>query len=96
MDLFTIRRRRLCRAEDLEDVDARSDRAAAERAGRMRKVRSYILEEDDGWLGSICVYEADDAGTIAEHAAAARIACDEVEPVRLTDVARDDPPAAPG
>ncbi|MEQ9336144.1 MAG: DUF4242 domain-containing protein, partial [Miltoncostaeaceae bacterium] len=91
MELFTIRRRHLCRAEDIEAVDARSNAAAAERASRMRKVRSYILDEGDGWLGSICVYEADGAGTIEEHAAAAGLACHEVERVSLTDVARDDP-----
>ena len=39
-------------------------------AGQMHWIRSYFFEEEDGTLGTICIYEAQSADAIREHAAA--------------------------
>ena len=77
---------------------------AAERSGRIgneemsdqvRWIRSYVLAEDDGSLGTVCIYEATDPEAIREHASRAFLPSDEVIPVAETVVMRPDPvPAA--
>jgi hypothetical protein len=61
---------------------------------RSAKIRTYVLGELDGRLGTICVYEANDPDAVREHARAARIPCDEVVPIVAIDVKRPDPQLA--
>lgn len=94
MDLYAIDRRNGFRPEEVEEADARSKAAAAERADRLRHIRSYLLEEKDGRLGTICLYEAESPEALVEHARAARLPCNEVVRVGATVVSNPDPEPA--
>ena len=54
-------------------------------------VRVVIVEEPDGRIGTVCVYQATDVASIHEHAQRAQIAADEIVPVLNTVVVRQDP-----
>ena len=50
-----------------------------------------MLDEEDGTLGTVCIYQAIDEDAIMEHAQRAEIPADEVTPVINTVIVRDDP-----
>jgi thiamine biosynthesis protein ThiC len=58
-------------------------------------IRSYVLEEADGTVGTVCIYQASSAEAVREHATRAGLPADEVIPVADTVLVRPDPaPAA--
>jgi hypothetical protein len=60
----------------------------------IRAVRFYVLDEDDGSLGSLCIYQASSPEAIREHAFRADLPLDEIIPVADTVVVRPDPESA--
>jgi sporulation protein YlmC with PRC-barrel domain len=93
MDLYVILRRNGWRsAEELEQAATRST-DEGERRGDVRWIRSYVLEESDGGLGTVCVYEAESADALREHAHDAVLPADEVIKVADTVIVRPDPVA---
>ena len=61
----------------------------------IRWIRSYVLDEGDGAVGTVCIYEATSAEAIREHAGAADLPVSEIIPVADTVLVREDPtPAA--
>jgi hypothetical protein len=93
MDLYVILRRNGWRsAEELEQAATRSTEEG-ERRGDVRWIRSYVLEESDGGLGTVCVYEAESADALRAHAQDADLPADEVVKVADTVVVRPDPVA---
>jgi len=96
MDTFVIRRREAWRTPaELEAAAARSTSVAEDDfPGRISWIRSYVVEEQDGNLGTICIYQASDAGAVRDHAAAVGMPADEVLPVADTVIVRPDPEAA--
>jgi len=93
MKTYAIRRRR-------NWIDVRALEAAAscsarigneEMADRVRWIRSYVVREDDGKLGTVCIYQAVDPEAIREHARRVGMSADEIVPVERTVVVRDDP-----
>ena len=58
---------------------------------QVRWIRSYVIEEEDGTLGTVCIYQAEDEDAVMEHANRAELAADEVLPVANTVIVRDDP-----
>lgn len=69
----------------LERAAGRATRVAnSELEGRVRWIRSYVYEETDGTLGSVCIYEATDRDVVFEHARRADLACDDVRPISRT------------
>jgi hypothetical protein len=56
-------------------------------------VRSYVLEERDGTVGTVCIYQASSPEAIRRHAAAAALPVDEIVGVADTVVVRPDPVA---
>ena|SRR5271154_6279827 len=63
----------------------------------IRWIRSYVLAEQDGRVGTVCIYQASSPEAIREHAARAQLAADEIIEVADTVVVRDDPaPVASG
>jgi uncharacterized protein DUF4242 len=60
----------------------------------IRWIRSYVLSEPDGRVGTVCIYEASSPEAIREHASRARLAADEVIPIADTVVVRPDPASA--
>ena len=93
MQTFVIMRRGAWEDEPaLQDAAAESVRVADEEMpGQVKWIRSYVLEEEDGTLGTVCIYQAEDADAIMEHAQRAELPADEVLPVVDTVIVRDDP-----
>jgi hypothetical protein len=93
---FAIMRRNVSRTrEELDEAGERSNAVRhGEMAGQMLWIRSYFFEEENGMLGTICIYEAKSADAIREHALRAEIPADEVLPVTETVVAALDPQTA--
>ncbi len=86
MNTFVILRRNgWSTISDLEKAAARSLRVGTEvMRERVRWLRSYVIREQNGRLGTVCIYQGPDAATIREHAERAGIPCDEVIPVTET------------
>ena len=95
MQLFAILRRNgWTTAEELDRAAKRSTEVADKAfPNDIRWIRSYVISEDDGGLGTVCVYEASDAEAVRRHAAAVGIPADEVMPVSDTVIVRPDPEA---
>jgi uncharacterized protein DUF4242 len=97
MQLYGILRRHGWRSGgDLEQAAARSTKVGDEEmSSDIRWIRSYVLDEGDGAVGTFCVYEASSPEAIREHAARADLPVDEIIPLLDTVVVRPDPaPAA--
>jgi hypothetical protein len=58
---------------------------------RVRWIRSYVVNEDDGTLGTVCIYQAVSPEAIREHARRVGMPADEIFPVARTVVVREDP-----
>lgn len=91
MNLYAIRRRSIATAGELEAVAARSAAELERRADQVRKIRTYVLAEPDGRIGTICLYEATSPEAVYQHALAADLPADEVVQVTAIDVVRPDP-----
>ena len=77
---------------ELEAAAAKSSQVGDEEMpDQVRWIRSYVLEEEDGTLGTVCIYQAVDEDAIMEHASRSGIPADEVIPVIDTVLVRDDP-----
>jgi hypothetical protein len=96
MKTYVIRRRSAwADAKELEQAAARSTRVGNEEMPtQVRWIRSYVVEEADGRLGSVCIYQATGADAIREHAQRAGLRADEIYPVERTVIVRDDPDSA--
>jgi thiamine biosynthesis protein ThiC len=80
---------------ELEQAAARSKAVGdGEMSEDIRWIRSYVLEEDGGAVGTVCVYQATSAEAIREHASRADLPADEIIQVADTVVVRPDPEAA--
>ncbi|MDX6556027.1 MAG: hypothetical protein QOD86_2222 [Miltoncostaeaceae bacterium] len=86
-----IRRHGWATAQDLEEAAARSTVEGDKPGSGVRWIRSYVLEEDSGEVGTFCVYEAESTEAIYAHAEAADLPVDEIIPVAGTVVVRPDP-----
>ena len=96
MDTYTIRRRNAWKTpEELQATAARSKQIGDEEmSSDIRWIRSYVVHEEDGTLGTLCVYEATSAEAIRAHAARVGMPADDVSRVADTVVVRPDPVAA--
>jgi hypothetical protein len=93
MDLYVIRRRTAWGSPaELKATAEKSGRIGNEEMpDRVRWIRSYVVKEADGRLGTICIYEARDPDSIKEHASRVGMPADEILPVMDTVVVRADP-----
>ncbi|MCW2991002.1 MAG: hypothetical protein JWM73_1596 [Solirubrobacterales bacterium] len=97
MKTFVILRRDGWRTgPDLEAAAAKSTTVGDdEMSDDIRWIRSYVLAEESGSLGTVCIYQATSAEKVREHAERAGLPVDEVIEVADTVLVRDDPaPAA--
>ena len=95
MELYAILRRNgWATPQDLEAAAARSTAEGDKEGSGVRWIRSYVLGEDSGEVGTVCIYEADGPEAIRAHAAAADLPVDEVIRVGDTVVVRPDPAPA--
>ena len=96
MNLYVIRRQSGWGSpEDLAAAAGRSKHVGDEQMpADVRWIRSYVVHEPDGSLGTICIYEASSPEAIHEHASRATLPVDEIVPIADTVVVRPDPAAA--
>ena len=97
LKLYVVRRRNgWASAKELEIAAARSaDVGDNEMSEDIRWIRSYVVVEPDGQLGTVCIYQASSPEKVREHAARAGLPADEIAEVADTVVVRPDPvPAA--
>ena len=94
METYVILRRNGWRTA--ADLAAAAERSTAE-GDRMPDdvawIRSYVLEELDGSVGTVCVYQASSPEAIRRHATAADLPVDEIVKVADTVIVRPDPAA---
>lgn len=95
MDTYVILRRSGWRSpEELGQAAERSTAEGEKMADDVRWIRSYVLEEDGGSVGTVCIYQASSPEAIHRHAAAADLPVDEIVRVADTVVVREDPTPA--
>ena len=83
-------------AEELDAAAARSTEVGNEEMpDDIRWIRSYVLAESEGGLGTVCIYQASSPEKIREHAERADLPVSEIVEVADTVIVRPDPePAA--
>ena len=93
MNLYAIIRRNGWKTpEDLQVAGARSKKVGdTEMASEVRWIRSYVMAEPDGTLGTLCIYEATGPEAIEKHANRAELALSEIRAIVDTVVVRPDP-----
>lgn len=93
MNLYVIRRPSAWTTDaELEVVAARSAKIGNEdMPNDLRWIRSYVVTEADGRLGTFCIYEAINDAVIRDHAARVGMPGDEIFPVKATVIVRPDP-----
>jgi hypothetical protein len=97
MQTYVILRRNGWRSgEELEKAAAKSSEVGdQEMSDDIRWIRSYVLSEEAGGLGTVCVYQASSPEAIRDHASRAGLPADEIIEVADTVLVRPDPePAA--
>ena len=95
MQLYAILRRNGWRtAEDLQVAAGRSTAEGDKMPDDIRWIRSYVLAETDGSVGTVCIYEASSPEAIREHAKNADLPVDEIIEVADTVLVRPDPQPA--
>jgi len=92
MNTYVILRRSGWRSgEELGEAAKRSTQVGEEMADDIAWIRSYVLEEDGGSVGTVCIYQASRIEKVREHAQRAGLPADAVIPVADTVVVRPDP-----
>ena len=95
MDTYVILRRGAwASGAELEEAAGRSTKAGEEMPDDVRWIRSYVLDEGGGSVGTVCIYQASSPEAIREHASKADLAVDEVIKVADTVIVRPDPEPA--
>ena len=90
MQLYAILRRSGWRSpEELQEAAGRSTKVGDEdMPDDVRWIRSYVLEEGGGSVGTVCIYQATSPEAIRKHASLADLPVDEI--VAVADLTRPD------
>ena len=93
MQTYVILRRQGWRdGPELEAAAAKSgDVGDNEMSDDIRWIRSYVMAEESGELGTVCIYQASSPEKIREHAERAGLPVDEIVEVADTVLVRPDP-----
>ena len=93
MDTYVILRRSGWRsAAELQEAAARSSQVGDEEmSDDIRWIRSYVLEEPTGAVGTVCIYQATSPEAIRRHAGKAELPVSEIIQVADTVIVRPDP-----
>ena len=93
MNLYAILRRSgWASGDELTKAAERSTKVGNEdMPDDIRWIRSYVLDEGAGSVGTVCIYEATSPEAIRRHAGLADLPVDEIVPVADTVVVRQDP-----
>jgi thiamine biosynthesis protein ThiC len=95
MKTYVIRRTGAWRSpNEVQEAAARSKQVGDEEmSDDIRWIRSYVVSESDGGLGTVCIYQASSPEKIREHAARSDMPATEIIEVADTVVVRPDPAA---
>ena len=92
METYVILRRHGWRSgEELQEAAARSTAVGDATPDDIRWIRSYVLGETDGSVGTVCIYQASSPEAIRKHAEDAGLPVDEIIAVADTVILRPDP-----
>ena len=92
METYVIVRRNGWQSgEEFGIAAERSSAVGDEMSEDVAWIRSYVLEECDGTVGTVCVYQASSPEALRAHAAAAELPVDEIVLVAGIEVERPDP-----
>ena len=92
METYVIMRRGAWRTPDeVRAAAARSSEEGDKTPDDVRWLRSYVLAETSGELGTVCIYEASSPEAIRTHAYRAGLPVDEIVAVADTIVVHPDP-----
>lgn len=81
---------------DLQEAAERSRQVGDEEmSDDIRWIRSYVLDEGSGSVGTVCIYQASSEEAIRKHGDLADLPVDEVIPIADTVLVRPDPEGAP-
>lgn len=95
MDTYVILRRSGWKSpEELQEAAERSKAEGDKMPDDIGWIRSYVLEEEGGRVGTVCIYQASSEDAVREHAGAAGLPVDEVIKVADTVIVREDPARA--
>jgi hypothetical protein len=95
MQLYAILRRSGWRSpEELQEAAERSTAEGERMQDDVRWIRSYVLEEGGGSVGTVCIYQATSPEAIRAHARAAELPVDEIIRIADTVLVRPDPEPA--
>jgi hypothetical protein len=95
MKLYAIRRRDYWGTpEQLQATAAKSALVGEAMADDVRWIRSYVVQEESGKLGTICIYEGTSPEKVREQAERTGMPADEVSLVADTVIVRPDPVGA--
>jgi sporulation protein YlmC with PRC-barrel domain len=79
-------------AEELEATAARSKQVAeSDFPDEISWIRSYVIAEPGGTLGTVCIYQASGVDAVREHAKRVEMPADEILEVADTVIIRPDP-----
>jgi hypothetical protein len=97
MKTYVIRRKNAWQSPDeLAKAAERSKQVADDDfPADIRWIRSYVIAEKDGTLGTVCIYQATDPEAIRKHAHRVGMPADEILDVADTVVIRPDPVKEP-
>jgi hypothetical protein len=96
METYVILRRNGWRtADELREAAGHSSSVGERMPDEVAWIRSYVLNEPDGTLGTVCLYQASSPEALRRHAAAAELPVDEIVAVADTVVVRPDPAPVP-
>jgi hypothetical protein len=93
MKTYVIRREKAWQSpQELEETAARSKQVAEDDFPEdIAWIRSYVISEPGGTLGTVCIYQASDPEAVRRHAQRVDMPADEILEVADTVVIRPDP-----
>jgi hypothetical protein len=93
MKTYVIRREKAWKnGEELEATAGRSKEVAeSDFPDDIRWIRSYVIDEPGGTLGTVCIYQASGHEAVRNHAKRVGMPADEILEVADTVVIRPDP-----
>ena len=92
MNLYAIRRRNFWgTAEELQATAAKSAQVGEVMRDDIRWIRTYVVQEESGQLGTVCIYQGTSAEKVREQAERTGMPADEVTLVLDTVLVNEDP-----
>jgi len=92
MNTYVIRRRDYWGTpEQLKATAEKSAQVGAEMSDDIRWIRSYVVQEESGKLGTVCIYEGTSVEKVREQAERTGMPADEITLVADTVIVNADP-----